>query len=102
MDRDPAELRFAPFGGWHYGTANRYGAHSSLAPRLCVGLAPFLTHNDVLCVVPPQHRHPLRGPPGAGSPPPPAVPTKPSGGPVHRHITGHCEPRKRLTCHAHC
>jgi len=63
---------------------------SALPARLDAGLAYGHQSQELLYGLPPQHRHPLRRTPGAGSPPPPASPTFPSGGPVQPHITASC------------
>ena len=76
----PRFPNFAPFGGWHDGTAKCYDARSSLAARLGTWPCFISQTQGVLCVVPPQHRHPLRRTPGAGEPRrlPPAPPSHPA------------------------
>ena len=85
--RRPAPVPTCSVRRMAWRTGQVYGARSC-APVTWPCFIPQT--QELLYSVPPQHRHPLRRTPGAGSPPPPACPTFPSGGPVDRYITPSC------------
>ena len=101
-DRDPAVIVFAPFGGWHEGSAGCYDARSY---RRCASGHPALLtpikHKGSYVLCRPIAGTRSAGPPATGSRRlPPAPPPHPAAR-FTKHNWALCS-IGRIICHAHC